>query len=252
MSPISRSEILRLRSLQSVKGRRAERQFLAEGTKLLAELSRSEYKTDHVYSTEKYGSYCSELFSGRCTVIPEKTMSRISAMTTPPGVLAIVNFPDESEFSYDAGTILLLDGISDPGNMGTILRNADWFGVDRVLCMDTCVDIYNPKVVQASMGSIFRLNVQYRSSESLRESVPEEFAVVLAEKDGSRYDEFEFPPNTILVIGSESHGVSEDIRSLSEKSISIPGRTDRAESLNAAVASGILLCHLYHNKQKSP
>ncbi len=246
MSTISRSEISRLRSLRSARERKLERQFIAEGTKLLAELERSDYEIDRVYCTEDYGMEGKERLGGRLVVISEKAMERISPMATPPGILAVVNIPDEKPLSFDPGLILMLDRISDPGNMGTILRNADWFGVDRLICMENCVDVYNPKVVQASMGSLFRLDIVYRPINELRNELPSDFKVILAEKGGTPVGEFSFPSKSILVIGSESHGVGNSVRDLASESISIPGESGRAESLNAAVASGILLSAFYN------
>jgi TrmH family RNA methyltransferase len=252
MSSLSRSEITRLRGLRTAKVRKEEGQFVAEGTKILAELERSDHEVISVYCTESFDLEEIGSLKERATIISAKTMTQISPMTSPPGVMAVVKIPDDEVFTYESGVILLLDRISDPGNMGAILRNADWFGVERVICLENCVDIFNPKVVQASMGSLFRLKVDYQSYTEFVGNLPADFRIVLAEKNGVPYGEFEFDESTLLVIGSESHGISEDIRSISSNSISIPGKPGRAESLNAAVASGILLSHLYNCILKSP
>lgn len=230
---ISKQEIKRIRSLGQKKYRLRHKQFLVEGPKLVTELLNSAYKVEEVYST-------SDRFTG--TRLTEQQLRQVSQLSTPNEVLAVVNLPTPREEVFlDEPLALVLDGISDPGNLGTVLRIADWFGIDSVWCSIDTVDAYNPKTVQASMGSIFRVRTEYRNLHHLlpewKATFPDK-TIYGAQLVGD--DPLAVPLESgLLVMGSESHGLSKKVSDHIDRSLSIP-RKGKAESLNVAVATGIL------------
>jgi TrmH family RNA methyltransferase len=184
-----------------------------------------------------------ELLAGKNTTeISELELSGISQLKTPNQVLAVFKKFETSAGSPKEKISLVLDCIQDPGNMGTIIRTADWFGTSQVICSNDCADIYNPKVVQATMGSIARVSVFYTN---LPEWLSEQksvriYAAVLQGKDVTKMNKIK---EGIVIIGNESKGIHENILQLANEKITIP-RKGRAESLNAAVATGIILSYL--------
>lgn len=171
-------------------------------------------------------------------------MERMSALRTPPGILAVAEIPNRKTPEQWNGWSIALDGINDPGNLGTILRTADWFGIQHVFASDDVVEEFNPKVVQASMGSVFRVPLhRVTLPEWLAKQIEQGVEVVAADMKGEPLGQFSFAPQGVLVMGSESHGLSEDIKNPAIRSITIPGRGN-AESLNVAVATGIICSHL--------
>lgn len=233
---LSKNELKYIQSLCQKKQRTAERLFIAEGVKLVQELIVAGYPITKIYATEQWimpkGNY-------DVTRISEQELEKISSLQTPNQVLAIVQQQEPAdEPQWNQKLTLVLDGIQDPGNMGTIIRIADWFGIDQIIASEDTVELYNPKVIQSTMGSFMRVKVWYGDIASLlsKNEVPVYGAVL----DGkSMYDVM--PPETgILVIGNESKGIREELQSLIDERITIP-RIGQAESLNAAVALGILL-----------
>lgn len=233
---LSKNELKYIQSLCHKKQRTAERLFIVEGVKLVQELIAEGYPVKNIYATDQWvkpeGNY-------PFTSISEQELEKISSLQTPNQVLAIVQQPqltDEPQWNHKL--TLVLDGIQDPGNMGTIIRIADWFGVDQIIASEDTVELYNPKVIQSTMGSFMRVKVWYRDIVSLlnKQEVPIYGAVL----DGQSMYEIQPPHTGILMIGNESKGIREDLQSLINHRITIP-RTGQAESLNAAVALGILL-----------
>lgn len=241
---LSKNEIKYIQSLGHKKRRDEERLFLMEGNKMVAELL-AHYPSQIVrlYATETFFEQNSAARQIQLhQVVSEDELARISQLQTPNQALALVNYFAEAaiELSSTEWT-LALDGIRDPGNMGTIIRLADWFGIRTIICSPDCADIYNPKVVQATMGSIMRVTV-----------VEKELAVFLADQNlpvvgavlgGKELSSFEFPKAGILVIGNESNGIREDVIPLLSDKLMIP-RFGEAESLNAAIATSIFLWEL--------
>jgi len=175
-------------------------------------------------------------------VTDEFELKKISNLSTPNQVLAVVRQnhthlrPDELQESL----VLFLDGIQDPGNMGTILRIADWFGIPSVICSPMCVDVYNPKVIQATMGAIFRIKTVEMDFGELVFKFPQ-LTFYGAVLDGQNIFQMELPQHGVIVIGNESSGISASIQEQLDYQISIPsGKNGGAESLNAAVATGII------------
>ena len=239
---ITKNQVKYIQSLGQKKCRDAEQVFVAEGPKLVNELLTAENsRIVHVYALKEWIGI-SKANVAVTEVLPDE-LQKISQLTTPNQVLAIVKKIEWESAPVIKGNIsLALDEIQDPGNMGTILRLADWFGVKNIFCSMDCVDVYNPKVVQASMGSITRVRIEYTDLFSwLKDN--NELRIYATTLNGKDITKMEKLNEGIIVIGNESKGIGEEILELSNVQITIPGK-GKAESLNAAVATGIILSHL--------
>jgi TrmH family RNA methyltransferase len=174
----------------------------------------------------------------------------MSSLSTPSPYLAVFYQLKSKELRANEQTVLILDGIADPGNMGTIIRTAEWFGVNTLLCTPDCVELYNPKVIQATMGSIFRMNVIVLNELEMAEMLKsKEYLVIAADLRGSDIYSFDFKQRIAIVIGSESHGVRPAMRSIIDEFVTIPG-AGMAESLNASVAATIFLSENFRSNVK--
>ena len=240
-----KSQVKYIQSLGQKKQRDKEELFIAEGPKIIDELI-AEIPANIVdlFATEKWiEEHPAASTMSRTTLVTDEELERISLLQTPHQVLAVVRkriMPPAITVSDQL--IPALDTIQDPGNLGTILRLVDWFAIDQVVCNHECADMYNPKVVQASMGSIARVKVFYTD---LFAWISEEknLRVYGASLEGQDIKKIEKLSNGILVIGNESKGISEEIMKLINVKVTIP-RKGKAESLNAAMATGIILSHL--------
>lgn len=238
---ISANEIKRVRSLSDKKFRDRYGLFCVEGEKIVDEALRSGFDVETVYRKDEIG---------------EEQMGRISSLSSPSPVLAVVRKPQDINLSSDAalssalgrsGLYLALDTIRDPGNLGTILRVADWFGIDAVFAAPDTVDVFNPKVVQATMGAIFRVKFHYAEIPALcRAAVSAGGNVYGTFLDGSDMYEKQLNPGkdspSVIVIGNESNGISDEVAGLVSDRLYIPPypKNDTgSESLNAAVATAI-------------
>ena len=248
----SKSTISFLRSLQQKKFRNEEGLFIVEGPKLVSEVLKSDFKVRQLYATSNW-------MPDHHTSLPTEIMSdaemdRISGLQTPNKVLAVVEMPAlEGPVDLLAqGLHLLLDQIQDPGNLGTIIRIADWFGVSSVICSPDTADVFNPKVIQASMGSVFNVKVHYTSLAD----------VLLKNKDGNKWPVFatllsgeniynaDMADSCFVILGNESRGVNSILNAFITQGIQIPrplNKQSKAESLNVAVAAGIV-CSEYCRK----
>ena len=241
---ISKNQIKHIRSLQTHKFRQIHRQYIVEGEKMLNELLNSEQKILQLYALPEWAETNNNLLSEKkiqSEIINLKELEVISSLTTPNKVLAVVSMQEESAmpFSLNEGFFIGLENLQDPGNMGTIIRSAEWFGVKAIFCTENTVDIYNPKVVQASMGSVFRIPVLYLDLNRLllENTDTNSYAAVLG---GNNVYETTFSKNAILLIGNESKGLSSEIVKQCKYKITIPS-FGKADSLNAAVACSVLL-----------
>lgn len=246
---ISKSQVSYIKSLHQKKFRKEHQQFIIEGEKLCDEFLTSEYSVQNIYvlesKREKYELLLSKLSKIiEIEVLKAEEMDKISLLSTSSEVLCLVNNPSVpmlSEITTDylgKELVLVLDGVKDPGNMGTIIRIADWFGIKHIICSLESVELYNPKVVQSTMGSILRTKVHYANLEEflgLNAGVPIYGALLEAENVYHLNEKI----NGFLVLGSESHGISEQLLPLINRPITIPS-FGLAESLNVAVATGIL------------
>ena len=238
---ISKREVKYIQSLCHKKQRVADRLFIVEGEKAVDELLQSNWEVKQIYATASWKSD-HEQVSAPVEVATMEQIQQMSGLNTARNVLALVQMPPDSEpMAAPAGLTLVLDTIQDPGNMGTLLRIADWFGIKQIIASDSSADCYNPKVVQASMGSFLRVRVHYTNLGHWLQSYPH--PIMGAMMVGTAiYDVKPLLPAALL-IGNEGKGISESLLPLISTSVSIP-RLGNAESLNAAVASGILLSYL--------
>ncbi|HEX6430953.1 MAG TPA: RNA methyltransferase [Niastella sp.] len=244
-----KSQVKYIQSLSHKKLRDSEGVFVAEGPKLINELLSAGLPVQQLYAVKEWIEGHRQPMTVSITEISQSELERISGLQTPNQVLGIFKKPAFSSFTTHPpvrNTLsLMLDTIQDPGNMGTIIRCADWFGISQIFCSSDCADAFNPKVVQASMGSITRVQVWYGSLTQLLTEAPDvpTYAAVLNGTDLRT-----LPPikEGIIIIGNESKGVSDEVLALTRNRITIP-RHGKAESLNAAVATGIILSHITQN-----
>ncbi len=240
---VSKNQIKLITSLQQKKYRISNQLFFAEGVKVIQELLQSNLELEHLYTTQYDFE---EVLAAKKSLIHENDLKKISALTTPNSCLAVFKIPQEKEI-IDSGLIIALDDIRDPGNLGTILRLCDWFGIEQVICTKETVDIYNPKVVQATMGSITRVNVSY---VDLHEYVSQSKLPVFGTfMDGDSIYKSNLPQEGIVVMGNEANGISETLEKTIKNRLSIPrfGDLQKTESLNVATATGIILSEFKRN-----
>ena len=240
---LSKSKIKYIQSLGHKKFRDEEGLFLAEGPKIVKELI-NEIPTliQSVYALEDWLGENKGL-PGAIEVneITDIELERISQLSAPNKVLAVLKKINSTVFSAKGKITIALDTIQDPGNMGTIIRTADWFGIDQVVCSHDSADIYNPKVVQSTMGSIARVKVFYTDLKKwIKEQDVKIYAAALEGEDIKKIKTFR---EGIIIIGNESKGIHPDLLQIANERITI-ARAGKAESLNAAVATGIILSHL--------
>lgn len=234
---ISKNQLKLITSLSQKKYRQKNSLFIAEGIKVVNELLNSSFQVDILFATDDFETTIS---SDKIVRISEKDLQKISNLKSPNKVLGLFKIPDEKPLQQK-GLTIVLDAINDPGNLGTIIRLCDWFGVSQLICSKDTVDCYNPKVVQASMGSLTRISIQYIALENyLQETNLPSF---IADMNGENVYKSTLPKEAILVMGNEANGVSDEIRALINNKISIPrfGETQETESLNVATATAILL-----------
>lgn len=243
---VSQNQLKHLRSLSIKKYRQQSGQFLVEGEKMVTELlSQTQIACTSIYGLNQWVTENERLlkpYRDKCFTVTDAELEKISALITPNKVLAVATIPQEmcNVQLAESQPCFYLDGIQDPGNMGSILRVADWFGFPAVFCSPDCVDVYSPKVVQASMGAIFRIKTwEVELSELLEKNL--DLPVAGAVLDGQNVFEQKLPKHGLLVIGNEGKGISQKNMDRLTHRISIPKHASGgAESLNAAVASGIL------------
>lgn len=234
---LSKNQIKLITSLQQKKQRLVNQLFFAEGIKVIQELVESNFELVHLYTTL---NDFEEVSNDKKINITEGDLKKISTLATPNSCLAVFKIPAEKKI-IESGLILALDSIRDPGNLGTILRLCDWFGITQLLCSKETVDIYNPKVVQATMGSIARVNVNYIDLESY--IIQTKLPVFGTFMEGSDIYKTNLTQEGIIVMGNEANGISTEIENLIKNRLSIPrfGTLQKTESLNVATATAIIL-----------
>lgn len=240
---LPKSEIKYIQSLSQKKFRDEEGVFVIEGIKMADEiLSSYSQLVRAVYATEKWIVKNQGKLTNSISVHELQTfeLQKITGLSVANEVLVVLNKPTSIKFVPDENPVVVaLDQIQDPGNLGTIIRTCDWFGVNQIVCSPDSVDAYNPKVVQSAMGSLLRVTIEYKKIEQFIND-HSMYTPCVAVLDGETYYDFLFPEKTLLIIGNESRGVSVSLRKIATKAITIPRRGE-AESLNAAVAAAILL-----------
>ncbi|WP_317192154.1 RNA methyltransferase [Robertkochia sediminum] len=217
--------------------------FIAEGRKGVLELLDSDLVCEGIYAVDPEALPPLPL---EVVPVSNKELQQMSALKTPAGVLGVFRIPAQEE-PLSSGVVLALDDVRDPGNLGTIIRLCDWFGIPQLLCSPNTVDCYNPKVVQATMGSLSRVRMAYKDLPEFL--AHDERPVYIADMDGINTYEASWPEELILVMGNEANGLSEAVRELATGVLSIPrfGEGNRTESLNVATATAILLSEFRRN-----
>lgn len=240
---ISKNQIKLISGLYQKKQRFANQLFFAEGVKVIQELLQSNFELEHLYTTQN--DFEKVEFTKR-TSITEQELKKISALSTPNSCLAVFKIPDENPI-IDSGLILALDDIRDPGNLGTILRLCDWFGIQQIICSKETVDIYNPKVVQATMGSVARVSVNYVDLKAFIAKT--KLPVFGTFMNGENIYQSALPQNGIIIMGNEANGISADIEKMVTDRLTIPkfGELQKTESLNVATATAIVLSEFKRN-----
>ncbi len=246
---LSKSQISLLKSLQHKKERKENGLFLVEGYKSVIEFINSSYQIEAIYHTASFASKMLNL-SQKINLynISVTDIEKISSLKTPQEVIALVKIPLHPPLNNQKlrqKFSLVLDGIQDPGNMGTIIRTADWFGIDNIICSEDTVDAYNPKVVQASMGSLSRINVHYADITSVLPQIG--LPIFGAMLNGENIYQTKFGNEGLIVMGNEGNGLRPEVERLISKAITIP-RAGKAESLNVGIATALFCAEITRNK----
>ena len=257
---ITKNDIKFIQSLKQTKSRKENKMFLVEGNKLVDELLSSNFKAENILVTDLWLEKFPEM-AGRLPfydIISQKQMEQISCMVTAPGIIATAHTPSYNINPEDAENefIVALDGINDPGNLGTIIRTADWFGIKKIVCSRDCADAWQAKTIQSTMGSIFRIEIMETNLEGFlnkinstgvasRITTPIYGALMEGENIFTKKIE---KKNGVIIIGSESHGIREDVLPLVTSPIHIPRAKDsKTESLNASVAAAIIISTIHNS-----
>ncbi|WP_298287280.1 RNA methyltransferase [uncultured Lutibacter sp.] len=233
---LSKNQLKLITSLQQKKYRAKYNLFIAEGTKVVQEFLNSNFELEQLFCLDNsvYKNY------EKVTLINELELKKISSLKTPNNVVALFKIPNTKPL-LNKGLIVVLDTINDPGNLGTIIRLCDWFGVAQLVCSTTTVDCYNSKVVQASMGSLTRVSIVYTTLENfLKNTSLPKYATLL---NGKNVYKSKLPKNAVLVMGNEANGINEELLKFVNHHLTIPrfGNLQQTESLNVATATAILL-----------
>ncbi|SDS08276.1 RNA methyltransferase [Gramella sp. MAR_2010_147] len=240
---LSKSQIKLIKSLSQKKFRNKHKLFVVEGLKGVKEFLDSDFKLVSLYFTEEQFEVADRFLNK----IDQKDLKKISFLKTPQNALAVFEIPRNEE-NQSKGLTLVLDGIRDPGNLGTIIRLCDWFGIENLICSPDTVDCFNPKVVQASMGSLTRVSISYNDLLPFlkKNSHMPVFGTML---DGENIYSAKLPEEAFLVMGNEANGISQEIQNLISKKITIPqfGNIRETESLNVATATSIILSEFRRN-----
>ena len=241
---ISKNQLKYIRQLEQKKYRRREGVFVAEGTKVVGDLLQR-YRPKAVFATADWQAPAGITPQ----LVTDDELRRISFLQHPQQVLALFPLPVSSQPSTvnskpstpNSDLSLALDGVQDPGNLGTIIRIADWFGISTIICSEDTVDAWNPKVVQATMGSIARVNIIYLNLPDFLDTLPADFPVYGTFLDGDNIYTQELTPNGLIIMGNEGNGISEAVRSKVNRRLLIPDfhQGPTADSLNVAIATAI-------------
>ena len=245
---LSKNQIKSITSLHHKKFRREENLFIAEGEKVVGDLLISGWDVKAVYGVQEFFQMLPGSIriskSTEIILVTDDELRKISVQTTPQRVLAIAEIPsDKNDINFENGLKLVLDEINDPGNFGTIIRVADWFGIGEIICSENSVDCFNPKVVQSAMGSLFRSTVFYRELNDVfkKNKSDKNLPVYGTVLDGKNIFEEDLGADGFIILGNESAGISNDLFPFISTSLTIPSySSNKIDSLNVAVAAGIV------------
>ncbi len=234
---LSKNQLKLITSLGQKKYRQKHKLFVAEGIKVVREFLQSSFELHSLFTTN---NAFQGLPSNKVFQISSADLHKISSLKTPNKVLALFHIPEEVDYS-NSDLYVALDSVNDPGNLGTIIRLCDWFGIEHLLCSKETVDCFNSKVVQASMGSLTRVSIHYLDLIPTFQKLQK--LVFIADMDGENVYTSELPSEGILVLGNEANGVSVEIKNAANRVVSIPrfGSLKETESLNVATATAVLL-----------
>lgn len=234
---VSKNQIKFISGLQQKKQRLIHKMFVAEGVKVVQELLDADFELHQLYTTEDDFKSVND---SKKLIVSLEDLKKISALTTASSCLAVFKIPEQKEL-YQSGLIVALDAIRDPGNLGTIIRLCDWFGIQQLICSNETVDVYNPKVVQATMGSISRVNVSYINLEDFISTTS--LPVFGTFMNGENIYSITLPQEGIIVMGNEANGISKEVENSIQHRLTIPrfGTLQKTESLNVATATAIIL-----------
>lgn len=225
--------------------------FISEGIKSIVEFVHSAYQIHSIYFLAQYQSLLPKLPSNiKLFEVNPAELDKISTLQAPQGILALIHTPQNVEFDKKLlrnSFSLVLDGIQDPGNLGTIIRTADWFGFKHVICSNHTVEVYNPKTVQATMGSLSRVNITYQHLPDFLKDI--HLPVYAAMLNGDSLYQTRWGKEGIVVLGNEGQGISDGVAALIDHPVTIP-RVGAAESLNVAVSAAIFCADISRNLQK--
>lgn len=243
---LSKQTVKYLKSLQIKKFRKENGQFLVEGEKSVVEILSSHIHVKEVYLTESFFKKYQRLLKDvDYTVCTEEQLGDIGSFKTNNAAIALCQIPETGaiDWTKSAWTIAI-DGINDPGNLGTIIRIADWYGMEQIICSEDTVELYNPKVIAASKGSFTRVKVVYGDLEAMLKECP--YTIYVADLEGVNIHQHRFPEAGVLLMGSEADGIRISLNGLKSQKLTIP-RFGEAESLNVGVATGICLDRIKGN-----
>lgn len=236
---ISKTSVKFIKSLQIKKQRQKYEQFLVEGEKSITELLKSPFEVIKIWATSSWmDDNQAIIHQFDIEEVSEKELLEISSHQSPQQVLAIVKIPKQTFEINPQQLILGLDEIQDPGNLGTIIRIADWYGITQIICSKGCTDVYNPKCINATMGSFLRVKVVYQ--DLLETAQNSQLPIIVATLEGESIHGAKLPKNGLLIIGNEGHGINPTIIKKADYNYFIP-RFGKAESLNAAISTAIIL-----------
>jgi len=242
---ITNAQIKFIKSLAQAKNRELHKLYVAEGEKLAIEWLQSSANVQMIIATTVWisnnQSIISKHSSAQVFEVDEQTLARMSQLQTPNHVILVVEYSSKMEIPKETDWIIALDTIQDPGNMGTILRIADWFGINTIICSPQCVDIYNHKVIQSGMGAHLRVAVEYKELDTFFKT--NQLPVYAALLNGENLFQVKSKQAGIILIGNESKGIAPELLPFASHPVTIP-RIGGAESLNAGVAAGIIAAYL--------
>ncbi len=246
---LSAKKIKYYSSLKLKKYRKAEGKFIAEGKRLTEELLKSNYKIETVLCTSDFQKQNIEFLKNfkniPCEIISAKALRKISTVENPQGIVAVANIPKKISNLPEGNLIVALDNISEPGNLGTILRTSEWFGVRTALVGEDCADVYNPKTLRASMGALFHLNLAVLPlAKELKKLKGEGWKIFATDMNGKNIYTLEnIPSETVVVFSNEANGLSEQIRKIADEIITIP-KYGKVESLNVGAAAAVIISEI--------
>ncbi|ALC97189.1 RNA methyltransferase [Capnocytophaga sp. oral taxon 323] len=234
---LSKNQVKLIQKLQQKKYRNELNLFIVEGKKSIVEFLQAGYRLELLIATEVFGT---ALNGQPITLVSKEELRKVSSLKNPDEGLAIFHQRQHKGILQE-GVILALDNVQDPGNLGTLIRLCDWFGIETLICNSQTVDCYNPKVVQASMGSLTRVAVHYVDLAGFLATCA--LPLYAMDLDGENLYTTEFPEDCVLILGNEANGISPEVRALADGIITIPrfGKLQQTESLNVAMAGAIVV-----------